>query len=1197
MAESIIGTLVYKITGDSSALEASLDKSQKKITKTGESLTKLGKTAKTVGTVVFSGVFIKSCLEAASKVEELGNKFDTVFNGMESSADAWARKYAEDTNRGVTATKEFLATQQDLRTGYGDTVESAARFSQAVVGVTNDLASFSNVPVADAMASIQSGLAGNFQSLKTLGVGLNEQILNEGAYAKALGKTWSQMNNLERQEAILSGIMSQSKNAIHQNVQIWTDYNYQLGDAAKTSDSFANSVQGAQQRLEDLKAELGDSLLPIATDLLGFANDIIKEFNSWDDSAQRLTVALLAVGAAMVAVGGPVGTVLGTLGGLLVLFSGNRDASDDLADATSRLKAITGEYDQVTKKLSGNTDDLTTAERKLLEIQQKRLKLEIDSKMAEVASSYSNTTQEVEKLTDAEERERGRLAATGRVLEGLEAGNLRYAQEEYFRLVEIVEAGGKLSGYQAGLWQQYSVILNQANDALSKSLYDADDLEALMMELEETYEFIFNEIPDKAENAQTANLNLEESLLNLAIAYKNGVLNLEEYSKVYPDLVQKIMETAESLGDLTDEIDGGNDVTETAIKVSRQWRDQRRAQMADLLEEQEKYQEAADLRKQMLEDEQKDALHALAVSSQIIKEEEELTDERLQALLASDEEFKAEYDALNAYYLSEMESVQKDAEDAIKASNDRQEQELREHNELMADLNSQARSDRLDALGVEMKIANASRESLAAQLESEGRYAEAANVRIQALKAEYDQNEKNRKAQLRSDIEQMASKMGLIEADEDITQLEDRLLLERISATNEGLEAMSAMSEKYRQEGLLAEQQFNDKKTQIASDAADKQKAADDELARIREANAKTWADKLLQQSIAAQKSSASELEAAGKLKEAYAIRFNLIDEELQRELDALQVKIDAGEASEQDKTNLLEYYANQRKELEADEAAAEADIVEKNLKDQKDKWKSFLSELKGLVSDFGSAYVSLYSVMTDNAIAEIDRQTQARLEALGIAEKSEMEKLQDEYDEAVRSGDMELAREKQNAIQRLQIEQEADEEKAKLQREQAERERSLRIFTTTLDMLSAIVKYLADPGGWAGVGLSAMAATTGALQIAAIRQEALPSFAVGANYVPDDMLAMIHKGETILPAPMAESVRRGDAVFGQVQVNVNIENYSSEDVSVSSDEGMDGQNLTIIIGKAVEEGISSGRYDDALGSRYGVRRVGRNVR
>lgn len=1195
MAESVIGTLIYRITGDTSALDKGLDVSRAKISKTGESLVKLGQRARQVGTVVFSGLFVKSLLNASSNVEELGNKFDTVFKGMESSADSWARKYADDTNRGVTATKEFLATQQDLRTGYGDSVEFAARFSQAVVGVTNDLASFSNVPVADAMASIQSGLAGNFQSLKTLGVGLNEQILNEGAYAKALGKTWSQMNNLERQEAILSGIMSQSKNAIHQNVQIWTDYNYQLGDAAKTSDSFANSVQGAQQRLEDLKAELGDSLLPIATDLLGFANDIIKEFNSWDDSAQRLTVALLAVGAAMVAVGGPVGAVLGTLGGLLVLFSGNRDASDDLADATSRLKAITGEYDQVTKKLSGNTDDLTTAERKLLEIQQKRLKLEIDSKMAEVASSYSNTTQEVEKLTDAEERERGRLAATGRVLEGLEAGNLRYAQEEYFRLVEIVEAGGKLSGYQAGLWQQYSVILNQANDALSKSLYDADDLEALMMELEETYEFIFNEIPDKAENAQTANLNLEESLLNLAIAYKNGVLNLEEYCKVYPDLVQKIMETAESLGDLTDEIDGGNDVTETAIKVSRQWRDQRRAQMADLLEEQGEYQKAADIRKQMLEDERQQEIRNLVVTSGIVEKEADLTDEILQSFLDSNEEFKAEYDAVNAYYASEAESVQKQVEAAIRDSNERQEQELRRHMDLVSSLNSQARDDRLQAKRIELDMANATKESLASTMDESGRYAEAAAIRLKALEAEYEFNKERHKAQIRQDLEELASKMGLVKAEEDVTQLDAKTLAERITATDEGLAALSAMNERHRQESLQAEQDYQNSRIDISNNASDKQRKAEEDLQKTRESNAKVWSDKILEQAAAARESAAAEKQASGDIAGAYADRIGLIEEEKQRELEALQVKIDANEATEQDKTNLLAYYSGKRRELEDQSNKAIAEAAEKARDEEKAKWKSFFSELKGLATDFGSAYVNLYSVMTDRAIAEIDRQTQARLEALGIAEKSELEKLQAEYDEAVRSGDMELARERQQAIQRLQIEQEADAEKAKLQREQAERERNLRIFTTTLDMLSAVVKYLADPGGWAGVGLSAMAATTGAMQIAAIRSEALPSFDVGVNYVPEDMLAMIHQGETIIPAPMAESVRRGDAVFGQVQVHVNIENYSSENVSVS--EAEDGQTLTIMIGKAVEEGISSGRYDSALGNRFGIRKVGRNVR
>lgn len=133
-----------------------------------------------------------------------------------------------------------------------------------------------------------------------------------------------------------------------------------------------------------------------------------------------------------------------------------------------------------------------------------------------------------------------------------------------------------------------------------------------------------------------------------------------------------------------------------------------------------------------------------------------------------------------------------------------------------------------------------------------------------------------------------------------------------------------------------------------------------------------------------------------------------------------------------------------------------------------------------------------------------------------------------------MKSGDLKLAKEKSDAIARLAIEQEADEEKKRLQRKQAERERDMRIFETTIAMLSAIIKYLADPGGWAGVGLSAMAAAAGAVQIAAIKAAPLPSFDVGANYVPEDMLAMIHKGETILPAPMAESVRRGDAVLGE---------------------------------------------------------------
>ena len=45
MTESVIGTLLYKITGDTKALDKGLDVSRQKISKTGESLVELGKKA------------------------------------------------------------------------------------------------------------------------------------------------------------------------------------------------------------------------------------------------------------------------------------------------------------------------------------------------------------------------------------------------------------------------------------------------------------------------------------------------------------------------------------------------------------------------------------------------------------------------------------------------------------------------------------------------------------------------------------------------------------------------------------------------------------------------------------------------------------------------------------------------------------------------------------------------------------------------------------------------------------------------------------------------------------------------------------------------------------------------------------------------------------------------------------------------
>lgn len=1035
MADTVIGSLIYKITGDSAALDSSLDMSRQKIDRIGDSLIRLGQRARAVATVVFSGVFIKSLLESSSRVEELGNKFDTVFSGIERESDAWARKYANDTSRGVTATKEFLAAQQDLRTGYGDSVEGAARFSKAVVGVTNDLASFSNVPVPEAMAAVNSGLAQNFQALKRLGVSLSAETLSQGAYAKALGKTYDQMTALEKQEAILSGIVAQSKNALHQSIQSWKDYDYTIGDAARTSDSFANSSQGLAQSIEDMKAELGDALLPIATDMIQLALEGVKRFNSWDDSMQRLTVSALAFGAAMISIGGPVGAVVGSIGALMVLFSDQSSASDELAKATTDLKDASSEYSGIVLELSGNTGQLADKERALLEIHKALVESRLRKAVSDLSGSYNDLSRNIEKNKERAVSAEGAQKAW---ILAYETGYDRVAiAEEKWRLK-------KKKGVE-GLSEEEEAYLKGLNEALYTFNVSAEGAAKMV----EKYEMgLSKALSDVAKDEAS----LAESINTIAVAVANGTIDISLYATTNKELYDNIMSVASGLKIESEAIVSQTDAMASAIAVGDEWRARREEQLAGILDDLGEYQKAADVRKGILEEERKAELDALAVSAGIIKEGEQLTREKLNSALESDKEFAAEYYALNQYYTSEIAAAQKDASDKIEAETDRQ-------------------------------------------------------------------------------------------------------------------------------------------------------RKAEQELADERKRNADEWKEKLRQQAIAVQQEAAAELEAEGDIEDAYAIRLRLINEEEARELKALQSKVDANKATEQDIMNLRAYYAEERDALQtkqeqaaskaADEAARKA---KKLLDDQMTALRSFASEAVSLSKGLANAIVSLHGAATDGAIAEIDRQTKARLEAMGLAEKTEKDRLQEEYDAAVKSGDMKLAKEKSDAIARLAIEQEADEEKKRLQRKQAERERNMRIFETTIAMLSSIVKYLADPGSWAGIGLSAMAAITGAVQIAAIKAAPLPSFDVGVNYVPEDMLAMIHKGETILPAPMAESVRRGDAILGEggAKVYVNIQNHSSENVDVSR--GSDERELVITIGKVVDGQISSGRYDASLGYRYGLRRRGRDA-
>lgn len=79
-------------------------------------------------------------------------------------------------------------------------------------------------------------------------------------------------------------------------------------------------------------------------------------------------------------------------------------------------------------------------------------------------------------------------------------------------------------------------------------------------------------------------------------------------------------------------------------------------------------------------------------------------------------------------------------------------------------------------------------------------------------------------------------------------------------------------------------------------------------------------------------------------------------------------------------------------------------------------------------------------------------------------------------------------------------LEEQADQRNAEIAQRRAKRERALASFNVAITTAQAVMKFLVDPGGIVGLVFSALAATTGAFQLAAINSAPIPAYAEGRD-------------------------------------------------------------------------------------------------
>lgn len=238
--------------------------------------------------------FGQQCINMASDVEEMQNKFDVVFQGMEGDVSSWADTYAKSIGRNSNTIKGYLADNQNMFVGMGMTREAGAELSEQMVSLALDLASFNNLEEDQAVEALSKAIMGQSESAKSLGAVLNDNTRALAMQQLGYQGTYDKLTETQKMEVNYQAILNQSTDAI--------------GDCVRSLDSYKGRTIQLQSAKEKLYETIGQMLLPtmtkfaeVLTSMVGGIQSAVEWFKEHENVAIALGIAFGTITTAVIA--------------------------------------------------------------------------------------------------------------------------------------------------------------------------------------------------------------------------------------------------------------------------------------------------------------------------------------------------------------------------------------------------------------------------------------------------------------------------------------------------------------------------------------------------------------------------------------------------------------------------------------------------------------------------------------------------------------------------------------------------------------------------------------------------------------------------------------------------------------------------------------------------------------------------------
>jgi len=312
-------------------LSESMDKAGEKMKAVGDKISSAGKTLSTAVTLPLLGIGTAATKMAMDAVES-ENLFEVVMGAVAGDARKWSEETSKALGLNAYNVRNNMATYNAMLTSMGLTSDESLKMSEGLTQLSYDMASFYNLKPEEAFDKLKSGISGEAEPLKALGILVNDNTIKTYAYANGIAKQGEQLTEAQKVQARYGAIMEATKNA--------------QGDLARTMDSPTNKLRIMKEQAQQIGIQFGQILIPILEKLISIIKPLMDRFQGLSKEQQEMIVKIALVAAAVgpvLLIVGKVVSVIGTISTAFGAVSGAMAAAGGASGAVgAAIAAITG---------------------------------------------------------------------------------------------------------------------------------------------------------------------------------------------------------------------------------------------------------------------------------------------------------------------------------------------------------------------------------------------------------------------------------------------------------------------------------------------------------------------------------------------------------------------------------------------------------------------------------------------------------------------------------------------------------------------------------------------------------------------------------------------------------------------------------------------------------------------------------------